>query len=184
MPTTMRAAMAIAAWCTAARFVGAMARTPCGSTGRITSPSSPIRIKLVLYLFAGVQRSRDIRSFLWPMVTAEGYNLVMREVDIKRDAASDLLNPFAEITTVTGMLSCLPLLAPPGAVLVSVLWEIWCKAFAQFYLCLGVPLVGVQPARAGRPRQSLHSAVCPRRTVAACCGQLLSVGTSRRFGVH
>ena len=38
------------------------------------------------------------------MVAAEGYNLVMREVDIKRDATSDLLNPtvweglFSEIT--------------------------------------------------------------------------------------
>ena len=40
----------------------------------------------MLYLFAGVQRSGDIRSFLLPMVTAEGYNLVLREVDIKRDA--------------------------------------------------------------------------------------------------
>ena len=47
----------------------------------------------MLYLFAGVQRSGDIRSFLLPMVTAEGYNLVLREVDIKRDAASDLLDP-------------------------------------------------------------------------------------------
>ena len=47
----------------------------------------------MLYLFSGVQRSGDIRSFLLPMVTAEGYNLVLREVDVKRDAASDLLDP-------------------------------------------------------------------------------------------
>ena len=46
----------------------------------------------MLYLFSGVQRSGDIRSFLLPMVTAEGYNLVLREVDVKRDAASDLLD--------------------------------------------------------------------------------------------